>query len=85
MLPVTVIAAIPGPLGAAVRFGYHTFQAAADGQLEHLLDGVLWATVPPEGMTDYLATWPQAESIVRGLLGKTPAADPEAPAPGPAL
>lgn len=45
----------------------HTFQVAPDGQLEHIINGRLRATVPPEGWADYATTWPDAQSVIDAL------------------
>lgn len=54
----------------------HTFETSGDGQLLHLIDGRLRATVPPEGWADYCREWPEAQDIVNALC--------PAPAPSPA-
>jgi len=77
MLSITCIAHIPGPVGLPVFFGYHTFQAAADGQLEHWIDGTLSATVPPEGWDGYAQFWPQCADLVSQLKRAQAAKLPE--------
>lgn len=86
MLPVVSFAPFNGWRPAAVaaaphwsQMCMHTFQATEDGQLAHYTDGALRATVPPEGWADFVALWPDAQTIVDQL--RTPAAAPaEAPA-----
>lgn len=58
------------------RICYHTFEAASDGQLLHLIDNTLRATIPPEGWADYVKEWPEAGDIVDALR-----IVPEAPVP----
>jgi hypothetical protein len=58
---------------------YHTFQVGPDGQLQHLIDNNLRATVPPEGWADYVREWPEAAEIVDSLIKPTVAADPVPP------
>jgi hypothetical protein len=83
MIEITVAAPVPSPPGTPVTFAWHTFRRADDGQLEHLLDGRLWATVPPEGMRDYARTWPQCQDLVDQLLRPSPASSAlEATDPG---
>ena len=75
MLPITCIAPVPGPLGLPIVFGYHLFQVAPDGQLEHWIDSELRAVVPPEGWEGYAQAWPQCADLVRQLRrapGKLP-------------
>lgn len=48
----------------------HTFYATADGQLAHETDGILRATVPPEGWADYCQQYPDAQDIVDSLTIK---------------
>ena len=48
----------------------HTFEVSRDGQLVHLIDGNLRATVPPEGWDDYAKMWPEAQDIIDGLTIK---------------
>lgn len=43
------------------------FDGSADGQLLHLVDGKLRATIPPEGWDDYVKTWPEALPVVEQL------------------
>ena len=45
----------------------HVFRDGADGQLEHLIDGKLRATVPPEGWNDYVREYPDAADVVSFL------------------
>lgn len=47
----------------------HTFEANADGCLEHFMDGRLCATVPPAGLHEYVEIWPAAKTIADILLG----------------
>lgn len=61
----------------------HTFEEAADGQLNHLIDGRLRATVPPEGWADYVRQWPEAGDIVDALTRTPVAAAPVAETPSP--
>lgn len=61
--------------GVAV-IAIHTFEAAPDGQLNHLIDGRLRASVPPEGWADYCRNYPEAKDIVDALTIK-PAAQLE--------
>lgn len=56
----------PNP-GFPLTLGYHMFRASKDKQLEHLIDGELRATVPPEGFADYVKAWPQCADVVRSL------------------
>lgn len=56
----------------------HTFEASADKQLVHLIDGNLRATVPPEGWESYCKTWPEAQDIVDALTIKPAALDVDA-------
>lgn len=58
------------------RICYHTFEAGNDGQLLHLIDNCLRATVPPEGWADYVKEWPEAGDIVDAMR-----IVPAAPAP----
>lgn len=67
MLPITCIAPVPGPVGLPIVFGYHLFQVAPDGQLEHWIDSQLRATVPPEGWESYAQAWPQCADLVSQL------------------
>lgn len=57
---------------------WHTFEATADGQLSHLIDGNLRATIPPEGWADYCLEYPDAQDIVDELTKPT---EIKAPAP----
>lgn len=41
------------------RMGVHCFEVVG-GELTHEIDGVLRATVPPEGWADYVEAWPDA-------------------------
>jgi len=43
------------------------FKKAADGQLEHWIDGRLRATIPPEAWDDYAEMWPNAADFISGL------------------
>lgn len=43
------------------------FDGSSDGQLLHIVDGKLRATIPPEGWDDYLKTWPEAQGVVDQL------------------
>lgn len=45
----------------------HLFTTSDDGQLVHIVDGRLRATVPPEGWADYLREWPEAGGVVDSL------------------
>ena len=58
---------------------WHTFEATADGQLSHLIDGTLRATIPPEGWEDYCAKYPEAQDIVNHLTKPTEIKAPAAP------
>lgn len=58
------------------RICYHTFETSTSGELLHLIDNSLRATVPPEGWADYVKEWPEAQDIVDALTIK-----PEATAP----
>jgi hypothetical protein len=49
------------------RICYHTFETSKDGQLLHLIDNTLRATIPPEGWADYVKEWPEAGDIVDAL------------------
>lgn len=49
------------------RLCYHTFEASPRGELLHLIDNNLRATVPPEGWADYCKEWPEAQDIVDAL------------------
>ena len=84
MIPITFVAAVPGPIGAAIHFAHHTIEATRDGQLQHSIDGVVCATVPPEGWEQYARDWPQAADIVRQLRRPTPDAEKTLPG-GPPL
>lgn len=68
--------------GAPIQFAAHEFLATADGQLQHMIDGKLCATVPPEGLTDYRDCWPAAAPVIDTLLGaeRSAAATIDAPA-----
>ncbi|WP_295002963.1 hypothetical protein [uncultured Dechloromonas sp.] len=57
---------------------WHTFEVTKDGQMAHLIDGVLRATVPPEGWLAYCDTYPDAQDIVDELTKPT-----EIPPPAP--
>lgn len=60
---------------------WHTFEATDDGQLAHLIDGNLRATIPPEGWADYCKEYPDAQDIVDELTKPTevkPAAQEQA-------
>lgn len=48
----------------------HTFEAGRDGQLVHLIDNNLRATIPPEGWADYAKMWPEAQDVIDGLTIK---------------
>lgn len=56
----------------------HTFETSPAGELVHLIDGKLRATVPPEGWSDYAKSWPDAVDVIDALR-IVPAA-PAAPA-----
>lgn len=60
---------VPGfdRVGGRAIMCMHTFSVARDGQLQHEIDGVLRATVPPEGWLDYCITYPEAQVIVDEL------------------
>jgi hypothetical protein len=45
----------------------HEFHANAQGCLEHIIDGHLRATVPPEGLDDYVRTWPDCAPVAKTL------------------
>lgn len=47
----------------------HVFRAADDGQLEHYIDGIKRAVVPPEGWENYVQTWPDAGDVIDSLRG----------------
>lgn len=49
------------------RLCYHTFEASPAGELLHLIDNTLRATIPPEGWADYVKEWPEAGDIVDAL------------------
>jgi hypothetical protein len=67
MLPIKTILANPGfPLNLA----NHVFDANDKGELIHLVEGDLRATVPPEGWDDYVKYWPAAIDVVRQLRAK---------------
>lgn len=75
--PVTVM---PTP-----ELATHHFYETADHQLAHAIDGVLRATVPPEGWDEYSLQWPACAPFVEQLrkpAGRLPApvlaADPGA-------
>lgn len=72
---------VPGfdQIGGRAIMCMHTFSVARDGQLQHEIDGVLRATVPPEGWLDYIKTYPEAQDIVDELTKPTPAAPAVAP------
>jgi hypothetical protein len=53
--------------GSPIIFVAHEFKATADGQLQHLMDGRLVATVPPAGQGDYARTWPQCIPVLTDL------------------
>lgn len=65
------------PTGVAptVLFGTHRFFETDDHQLGHEIDGVLRATVPPDGMKEYAELWPDCKDLVgqlrRGSSAKT--------------
>lgn len=63
----------------------HTFRVAADGQLEHLTDGILRATVPPEGWEGYCAQYPEAQDIIDELTRPVQIAEPAQAAPVPSV
>lgn len=80
MLDIRTIA--PNP-GFPLVLGWHRFFETADHQLGHEIDGDLRAVVPPEGMRDYAAAWPQCAELVGQLLrGSAAAAPAKASAPG---
>lgn len=49
------------------RLCYHTFEASEKGELLHLIDNQLRATIPPEGWAEYVKEWPEAGDIVDAL------------------
>jgi hypothetical protein len=49
------------------QFAVHRFFVTPDNQLGHEMDGMLRATVPPEGWSDYVAHWPDANAVVSQL------------------
>lgn len=68
--------------GAPIQFAAHEFLATDDGQLQHLIDGKLCATVPPAGFRDYAECWPDAAPVIATLQGaeRSAAATADAPA-----
>lgn len=78
MLDIVAVGPLQGyhqsPGAGGLAFCTHTFRASPDGQLEHLTDGKLRATVPPEGWKGYLEHWPEAQSVIDGLALKPSAA-----------
>lgn len=63
-------AAYQGTLPAApVMFVAHTFNALADGRLQHCMDGRQCAVVPPAGFEEYVRTWPACAPVVADLRG----------------
>lgn len=54
----------------------HTFRSNSRGELEHLIDGNLRATVPPEGWEDYCREYPDAQSVVDSMTFKPQQPDP---------
>lgn len=49
----------------------HEFGTSADGQLIHLIDGNLRATVPPEGWESYVEQYPDAADVVSRMRTPT--------------
>ena len=47
----------------------HQFDATADGQLLHSVDGKQRALVPPAGFADYVELWPACKPVVDDLRG----------------
>jgi hypothetical protein len=70
-MEITTILPNPGVPGLPIIFGYHTFAVAPDKQLEHYIDGVLRATVPPEGFASYVEQYPAAAPVVASITGPT--------------
>jgi hypothetical protein len=64
-------------LPPAAVVALHEFRPAADGHLEHSIDGVLRAIVPPEGLAEYAKAWPDAAELVRAITGPGKSADPD--------
>lgn len=86
-LPIYTIAPVDGatqPGQGPIILARHEFTAGAHGQLEHYTDGVLRATVPPEGWQDYARDWPQAEPLMAAMRTPTASQDASAaPSEGP--
>jgi hypothetical protein len=45
----------------------HRFVKNDEGAIEHYINNVLRATVPPEGWDDYAAQWPDCQPLVTAL------------------
>ncbi len=68
--------------GAIPFVAIHTFETSNDGQLLHLIDGRLRATIPPEGWQKYCEEYPEAQDIVDTLTIKNPAPSGDVPESG---
>jgi hypothetical protein len=57
----------PATIMPTPTLAVHHFEARADGQMEHHIDGRLRAIVPPEGLADYARYWPDCLAVARTL------------------
>ena len=53
--------------GGSFSLAEHTFKATDDGLLVHEINGVLRATVPPEGFEGYAEVYPNCKPVIDSI------------------
>lgn len=60
-------AAYAGTIPPRPDLAHHDF-VIEGGEMHHLVDGKLRASVPPAGLQDYIEIWPACEPVAREIL-----------------